>query len=116
MSPNSLKAKLRELRKERVLLPGTECPPRSLERQTLKLAPALGLVPEVGGVEGSALCPSGLASQALLPGAVAVAARSRSGAGGEMASQPPRPPKPWETRRVPGAGSGPGAGPGPAFQ
>uniref|UniRef100_A0A9L0J0D1 Peroxisomal biogenesis factor 13 n=1 Tax=Equus asinus TaxID=9793 RepID=A0A9L0J0D1_EQUAS len=31
-----------------------------------------------------------------------------------MASQPPQPPKPWETRRIPGAGPGPG--PGPTFQ
>uniref|UniRef100_A0A9L0RM99 Peroxisomal biogenesis factor 13 n=1 Tax=Equus caballus TaxID=9796 RepID=A0A9L0RM99_HORSE len=31
-----------------------------------------------------------------------------------MASQPPQPPKPWETHRIPGAGPGPG--PGPTFQ
>ncbi|CAD7673081.1 unnamed protein product [Nyctereutes procyonoides] len=31
-----------------------------------------------------------------------------------MASQPPPPPKPWETRRIPGFGPGPG--PGPSFQ
>uniref|UniRef100_A0A8C6BD36 Peroxisomal biosis factor 13 n=3 Tax=Cetacea TaxID=9721 RepID=A0A8C6BD36_MONMO len=31
-----------------------------------------------------------------------------------MASQPPPPPKPWETRRIPGAG--PGSGPGTTFQ
>lgn len=89
--------------------------PSSLESQ-LRLTAILGLLSDVGGVEGSALCPSCLASQALPHLALAVAALSRSRAGGEMASQPPPPPKPWETRRIPGAGSGPGTGPGPAFQ
>lgn len=86
--------------------------PHALAVPFLSRSSAFGLTSGVGGAEGSVLCPSCLANEALLHPAVAVATLSRSGAGGEMASQPPPPPKPWETRRIPGAGPGPG----PTFQ
>lgn len=119
MSPHpNLKPKLGK-RKKNVLLcpPLTPAPANELFPAfvlQLRWTTRLGLTSGVGGAEGSVLCPSCLASEALLHPAVAIAAQSRSGAGGEMASQPPPPPKPWETRRIPGAGPGPG--PGPTFQ